>query len=188
MHDVIQQGMEALASGSAAARDVTIFCATMLAYALCLAWLVVAVWRRARLTVAIVARFAILAVLAYLCSKILTHLIIDPRPYIVAHTRPLAPVAHDNEFPSDHTLLVAAITAGLWWLDRRLMIAFAVGTLLVMLGRLGIGAHHTLDVLGSVAIVAVAAPVAGVIPLPAPWSRPVLPAPRSTWEAPRRAP
>ena len=46
--------------------------------------------------------------------------------------------------------LAAALTAGLWWLGRRFMVPFAAGTLLIMLGRLGVGAHHTLDVAGSV--------------------------------------
>lgn len=94
----------------------------------------------------------------------------------MAHTHSLIPVSHDNGFPSDHTLLAAALTASLWWIDRRLLLAFAGGTLLVMLGRLGVGVHHTLDVLGAVGIAAVAAVVVRAVPLPATWDRPLLPA------------
>ncbi len=74
------------------------------------------------------------------------------------------------------------------------MAAFAVGTVLVMLGRLGIGAHHTEDVLGSAAIMVVAAFVSRVAPFPLTWGRPLFPAPRRApgkmarphaWRAPR---
>jgi len=58
---------------------------------------------------------------------------------------------------------------------------------LVMIGRLGVGAHHTLDVLGSVAIVAVAARVARAIPLPARWAAPLFPARRALDGTKRRA-
>ena len=91
------------------------------------------------------------------------------------HVRPLIPVARDNGFPSDHTLLAAFLTATLWWIARRALAVFAVGTLLVMAGRLGIGAHHTIDVLGTVGIVAAAALVVAVLPLPVAWNWPLLP-------------
>jgi membrane-associated phospholipid phosphatase len=45
----------------------------------------------------------------------------------------------------------------------------------MLIGRLGVGAHHTLDVLGSLAIAVVAALVAALLPLPAAWRRPLLP-------------
>jgi len=44
-----------------------------------------------------------------------------------------------------------------------------------MAGRLGIGAHHTIDVLGAVGIVGATALVASALPLPAAWNRPLLP-------------
>jgi len=40
-------------------------------------------------------------------------------------------------------------------------------------GRLGVGAHHTIDVLGSVLIVVVVAAVSGALPLPDAWDRPL---------------
>jgi membrane-associated phospholipid phosphatase len=175
MHDVIQQGVQTLASQNTATRDVTIFCATLLVYLLGLAWAVVVIYQRATLTVATLGRIVVLGVLAYLLSRVLTSIIIDPRPYIVAHTRPLIPLAHDNGFPSDHVLLAAFLAASLWWINRRLLPAFVGGMLLVLLGRLGVGAHHTLDVLGSIAIVGVAACVTLAIPLPAIGHKPLLP-------------
>jgi membrane-associated phospholipid phosphatase len=71
-------------------------------------------------------------------------------------------------------LLVSALWASLWWIDRRWLGAFVVGVVLVGLGRLGVGAHHTLDVVGSLAIAAGAALVVALLPLPAAWQRPIL--------------
>ena len=63
------------------------------------------------------------------------------------------------------------MTAALWWIDRRLMMLCAILTLFIMLGRLAIGAHHTLDVVGSVALVLVAFLVANWLPLPTRWDQ-----------------
>jgi membrane-associated phospholipid phosphatase len=73
-------------------------------------------------------------------------------------------------------LLAAALTASLWWIDRRWLGAFSAGTTLVLLGRLGIGAHHTVDVLGSVAIAAGVTLILTLAPLPPAWNAPLLPA------------
>src|SRR5438874_9836807 len=135
MPDVIQQGVQALTYQNTVTREGAIAFAVVVVYLLGLAWLVVVAWQRTTLTVATAARIVALGVLAYLVSKALAHVIIDPRPYVVTHTRPLIPVAHDNGFPSDHVLLAAALTASLWWIDRRWLGTFAAGTALVLLGR-----------------------------------------------------
>jgi membrane-associated phospholipid phosphatase len=175
MHDTIQQSIQALALRNALARVVVVLSAAVLVYLLVAAWLSIVERRRDRVTLDTVARIVVLGSLAYLSSKLLTGLIDDPRPYLVAHTRPLLPMARDNGFPSDHVLLAAALTASLWWIDRRWLPAFALGTALVMVGRLGIGAHHALDVAGSVVIVAAVALVAGALPLPGAWATRGLP-------------
>lgn len=175
MHDTIQQGLQALATGNGVARAIIIVCAAAVVYLLVLAWLALAAGERGRLTLAAAGHIIVLGVVAYLVSKVLGHVVNDPRPYIVAHTHPLIPTAHDNGFPSDHTLLAALLTASVWWIDRRLLLVFASGTVLVMLGRLGVGAHHTIDVLGSVAIVVIAGLASRVVPLPTQWNRPILP-------------
>ncbi len=174
MHDPLQHALYTLASGHAPLRALAIVCASYLVYVMAVAWVVVAVSRRAALSVAVVARLAVMVALAFLASRLLGGVVADPRPYLVDHLRPLATVSHDNGFPSDHALLAAALTAGLWWIDRRWLPPFAVATVLVMLGRLAIGAHHTLDVTGSVAIVLVAALVAALLPLPTAWRRAIV--------------
>ncbi len=187
VHDAIQQNIENLAVHNAIARPLIILCAVALVYLLAAGWLLVVARRQDRLSLAVAARIIGLGVLAYLASKVLSAIVVDPRPYLVTHTHPLIATARDNGFPSDHVLLVAWLAASLWWIDRRWAPAFAVGVVLVMIGRLGVGAHHTLDVLGSVAIVTVAALVARAIPLPARWAAPLFPARRAFDGMERRA-
>ncbi len=175
MQDGLQQALYGLATHNLVARDLIILCAGALIYLMGIVWLVAVIRRRTTLTLAAAGHIVLLGVLAYVIAKVLGHVIADPRPYLVAHTHPLIPTAHDNGFPSDHTLLVALMTASLWWIDRRLILAFAGATALVALGRLGIDAHHTLDVLGSMAITAVAALVSRIAPFPVTWGRPVFP-------------
>jgi membrane-associated phospholipid phosphatase len=174
MHVGLQQGVEALASLNPLTRALAIACAAGLVFGLAALWVGIAWTERGRISLATGARIVALMVLAYLASKWLTRVVIDERPYLVTHTQPLIPVSHDNGFPSDHVLLAAALTASMLWIARSWFPWFVLGTLLVAAGRLGIGAHHTLDVVGSMVIVAVVALLVAAVPLPATWQRPVL--------------
>lgn len=176
MHDNLQRALQTLAYHNAVLGDIAIVCAAVLVYVMCAVWLIVLAWRHASFTLGAGLRIGALFVLAFAASRVLGHVVVDPRPYIVEHVHPLMALSHDNGFPSDHTLLAAALTAGLCWFARRLVPLFALGTLLVLLGRLGVAAHHTLDVAGSVAIVAIAALIVGVIPLPPASQQPLFPA------------
>lgn len=174
MHDVLQQAMYHFATQSGAAKALTVFCASYLVWVMLLAWLGAAVASRDRFTLALIVRIVALVALSFVVGLALKHVVIDPRPYKVDGEVPLTTVSNDNGFPSDHTLMAAAMTASLLWYNRRLLLPFAALTLFVMLGRMGIAAHHSIDVLGSVVIVAVVAAVLTVIPLPASWDRPLL--------------
>lgn len=174
MQDGLQQALQAAAYSSATMSAIAAFCATYILYLMGVALLVALFLRRERLTVNILLRIALMAALAFGLSLVLGRVIPDTRPYLVTHIAPLVDVAADNGFPSDHVLLAATVTTALWWLDRRLILPFAVATLLIMLARMGVGAHHTLDVIGSVAIVLVAFAVAVSIPLPTAWDKPLL--------------
>ncbi len=174
MDDRFQSALATVASQSAVVRVLAIFCASLLVYLLLVVWLLL-IWRqRESLTFATVARIGVVMLGSILLARIAARFISDPRPYMVAHTVPLMPVSADNGFPSDHTLLVAALTATLYWIDRRWIGPLAAGTLLVALGRLAVGAHHTIDVVGSVVIVLLAAIVTAMAPLPRAWNHPVL--------------
>ena len=171
VHDGIEQGLQHLAAQSALARDATIFCASYLVFVMAGVWLVIAAISRARIDAAVVARLLILAALSYALSRAGGAVVSDPRPFIVEHIKPIVAIAHDNGFPSDHVLLAAALTASLWWIDRRLLPLFFGGLVLVALGRMGIAAHHLEDVVGSAVIVAIAAIVAALAPLPWSWQK-----------------
>lgn len=186
MHDVLQQAMYAFATQSGAATKLVVFCAQYLVFVMALAWLGAAFMARRRLTLDTLVRIAVLVVVAYIVAKVLNHVVVDIRPYKVDHETALTSVSNDNGFPSDHALLAAAITASLWWINRRLIWPFALLTVFVMLGRLGIGAHHTLDVVGSVAIVLVVAVIVALLPLPAALDRPLLAAGESAAPYPGR--
>lgn len=96
------------------------------------------------------------AILTLVLGKIANHLYFDPRPFVVGHFTPLIPHAADNGFPSDHTLLVAAVAMiGTIW-NRRLGAVLWILAILVGIARVYVGIHHATDIIGSMAIAIVA--------------------------------
>jgi hypothetical protein len=75
-------------------------------------------------------------------SLIAHRLIIDPRPFAAAGTRPLIPSSVDNGFPSDHTLLLAAVAAVLLTVNPRAGLLALFGALIVGIARVYVGVHH----------------------------------------------
>lgn len=90
--------------------------------------------------------------LTYIVAKVLSLLYFDPRPFVVGNFVPLLSHAPDNGFPSDHTLLSAAIAAVIFVFERRLGAALFAIALLVGLSRVAAGIHHVTDIIGSLAI------------------------------------
>ncbi|GGM07238.1 phosphatase PAP2 family protein [Deinococcus aerophilus] len=151
MTDSLQRALHAAALAHPVLGTAAVFCANALLFVLVLG-LVGLLWRRwTQVTYGLLARMIFSLLFATALSAVFGHLVADPRPYLAEHYAPLAHVAADNGFPSDHTLIAALLTGWAAWLSRRGWPAFAAGLGTVMLGRLAIGAHHTLDVLGSVA-------------------------------------
>ncbi|HUY76969.1 MAG TPA: phosphatase PAP2 family protein [Ktedonobacterales bacterium] len=175
MPDVLQQAMQQFAAQNIFLGDLTIFCAEYLVFVLAALWLVVVAISFRAVSVAFIVRAVLLAGVSFALSLVLTRLINDPRPYLVEHLKTtLVPISTDNGFPSDHVLLASFLMISLWWIRRRYIPFFVVGMVLVALARLGIAAHHTLDVAGSLVIVLVVAVIIGFIPLPKSWRRPFL--------------
>jgi undecaprenyl-diphosphatase len=72
----------------------------------------------------------------------------------------LIPHGADNSFPSDHTLLAFSVSwVILWWKRVAGLAALALATL-VALGRVIVGVHWPIDVVGSAVIALVAAGIA----------------------------
>lgn len=178
MTDEIQRAVQSLAYANGLTRAIAVFCAQDLVFVLVVAWLPVVYHHRARLTPATVTRLLALLAASYLAAKLISHVVNDPRPYLVQHIEPLLPLARDNGFPSDHALLAWALAVSLVWLVPGAVGPFVVGAVVVMLARLGVAAHHTLDVAGSAAIVLVVALALTRLPLPEAWNRSLFADPR----------
>ncbi len=87
-------------------------------------------------------------------------LVYDPIAVSVNETRPCNAlhdivVLHcntDGGFPSIHVVIAAAVTAGLWLVDRRLGIAAALAAAVMAFARVYVGAHYPRDVLAGLAL------------------------------------
>ncbi len=83
----------------------------------------------------------------------------DPRPFVSEHITPLISHAPDNGFPSDHTLLVAALASIIYYYNRKLgLLTFAIA-ILVGVARVFAGIHHWIDIIGSIVIAVLATAV-----------------------------
>jgi membrane-associated phospholipid phosphatase len=71
-----------------------------------------------------------------------------PRPYLVTAATVLVPHAPDTSFPSDHAILVGAVTIVLASASRRLGAWLALLSVVVLISRVYIGVHYPTDVLG----------------------------------------
>ncbi len=94
--------------------------------------------------------------LSYALSLLARTLYYNPRPFIVEGFSPLLKHIPDNGFPSDHTLLLAALAASAALFDRRIAAALWIVALVVGTARVLAGIHHPIDILGSIVIVLIA--------------------------------
>ena len=90
--------------------------------------------------------------LILIVSLIARELYFNPRPFVVGGFEPPIPHEPDNGFPSDHTLLTAALASVFIFFHRRASVVLWILAALVGLSRVFAGVHHLTDILGSVAI------------------------------------
>ncbi|MDP1846072.1 MAG: phosphatase PAP2 family protein [Candidatus Moranbacteria bacterium] len=95
----------------------------------------------------------ILFPLSYIVAKIISRFYFDPRPFVTGNFTPLIPHAPDNGFPSDHTLLGAAIAAVIFRLNKKAGLLLFFMALFVGLARILAGVHHAADIAGSMLVV-----------------------------------
>ncbi|HEV7662427.1 MAG TPA: phosphatase PAP2 family protein [Chloroflexota bacterium] len=95
------------------------------------------------------------AVIAFAIGYGLEHLLSRPRPFLELGFTPLFPHAADSSFPSDHTLVGAALVGPLLWRVQRLGVLAFFWALLVGAARVAAGVHYPTDIIGS-AILALA--------------------------------
>ena len=136
-----------------------IFCAKYLIYVVALGALVYVYfapnWKR----------YGILAALSLLLSvavgKLLGLMWYDTLPFVINGTQPLFEHAANNGFPSDHTLVAAALASAVFVYNRTWGLMLWVLALLVGLARVCAGVHHPIDIIAGAAVaVAVTALVA----------------------------
>lgn len=88
----------------------------------------------------------------YLTARIASLLYFNPRPFVVGNFTPLIEHANNNGFPSDHTLLSAAIAMVVYFFNKKVGVFLLILAFLVGLARVLAGVHHFVDIIGSVAI------------------------------------
>lgn len=114
-------------------------------------------WTRAWQRAAALATIA--ALLALGVGQLLNTALPRPRPFLVMDATVLVPHAPDPSFPSDHAILMFAVTVVLASVSRRLAGWLAVFSILVLIARVYVGVHYPADVLGGAVLGAAAGQV-----------------------------
>jgi len=90
--------------------------------------------------------------LTYLIAKIADWLYYNPRPFISEHITPLFTHSADNGFPSDHTLISAALAVVIFTHNKKLGTILMILAILVGVSRVAAGVHHLIDIVASLLI------------------------------------
>ena len=93
--------------------------------------------------------------LALVVNVGLGHLYFRARPFLVLPVHPLLPRPADSSLYSDHLAVAGALTAVLTAVDRRLGLGAAAASVLLAVGRVGVGVQYPSDVLVGAAVGAV---------------------------------
>lgn len=99
-------------------------------------------------------------VIALVLARISSHYYYDPRPFVTQHVQPLFYHAPDNGFPSDHSLLAMALTAIVYFFNKRLAVVMLIPTVLIGVARVLAKVHSPLDI-GAAWVLGVVGAVAG---------------------------
>jgi undecaprenyl-diphosphatase len=93
------------------------------------------------------------AVIALGLAQLIGNLVDRARPYeTLANVHVLVDKTTDFSFPSDHATAVGAVAVGLFFVDRWLGLAAAIGAVLMAFTRVYVGAHYFGDVLAGLAL------------------------------------
>ncbi len=140
--------------------QIIIFCAqyliVLVVLGCALAWWRVGMPTKKQFAVAVV----LAALIAFIVSRIASHIYFDQRPFVSEHVKPLIPHGRDNGFPSDHALLTMTLTAATYFFHKKIAAVMLAMTIAVGVARVLAKVHSPLDIAGAW-IIAIAAAVAG---------------------------
>jgi undecaprenyl-diphosphatase len=87
------------------------------------------------------------ALVALAVNQLLVAAVAEPRPYTaLPHALVLVSRSSDGSFPSDHSVMAGAVTAGVLIAHRRLGLVVAALAVLMAVSGVYVGAHFPLDV------------------------------------------
>ncbi len=92
---------------------------------------------------------AVAVIITVILMKVGAALYYDPRPFVTQHVTPLYPHGPDNGFPSDHTILAAAIATILYSSSKHLGLVVLALAFLIGLARVVGHIHSPIDIVGS---------------------------------------
>ncbi|HBI33806.1 MAG TPA: hypothetical protein DEA43_04155 [Candidatus Moranbacteria bacterium] len=97
--------------------------------------------------------FAIITLpVIYLMAKLASLFYYNPRPFVVENFVPLIAHTDNNGFPSDHTLLSAAVASIVYFFNKKVGVFLFILAVLVGASRVLAGVHHFVDIAGSIII------------------------------------
>lgn len=128
--------------------NIIVFCAKYV-FALVILGIGIAWLRTAKnLKVQFIVATIVAGAIAYILSRIASHLYYDPRPFVTEHVKPLIAHQADNGFPSDHALLTMTLTAITYFYSKKAATGMLVLTVIVGVARILAKIHSPLDIGG----------------------------------------
>ncbi len=91
----------------------------------------------------------ITGLVALLLAKVGGSLFYNARPFVSDNLVALMPHAADNGFPSDHTLLSAAIAVSVYYFSKKLGLVLFGLAIIIGVSRVLAHVHHPIDIIGS---------------------------------------
>jgi undecaprenyl-diphosphatase len=95
--------------------------------------------------------------LIFLFSLIAREFYYNPRPFVVGEFTPLLPHKPDNGFPSDHTLLAAALAASMLPFNKGKSLWLWLIAAVIGISRVLAGVHHPIDIIASAVLASLGA-------------------------------
>lgn len=142
---------------------VIVFFATKLYIVIVVAAVLVFLYSSRQLQRSLFLKALITMPLAFVISRVAKLFVDSPRPFVDGHMVNIIAHTPDNGFPSDHALLVFTVAA-IVYTQNKVVGSVLIGLgVLVGVGRIAAGVHHTIDVLGGVLIAFVATYIAVLI-------------------------